>query len=274
MAGPRGASWEVLRFRLACGAFCVLEVTGWFDDSGTHKGSEIVYMAGFVAKVTRWKRFRERWLKILKHFDVPYFHAHDLNVFAPPYTGWHEEDRVKFVTALQRPITDELSAPIISVVYRAAYNELVVGRLRSRIGSPTALAMKGILLNVRLWAEDFGHSDPIGYGIDAGIAARREISNLLYRLRKDDDLQRDLRVGVYAEAAVNDTPELQAADMHVFDAQRQLKRELMGGDLPVWKSLRAMLSKFGKDYGKYSMGFDRQGIEAYIREIETKRIKL
>jgi hypothetical protein len=37
-----------------------MTLTGYFDESGTHAGSELMLMAGFVGDARQWRKFEKR----------------------------------------------------------------------------------------------------------------------------------------------------------------------------------------------------------------------
>ena len=51
-------------------------LTGYFDESGTHAGSELTLMAGFVGDARQWRKFEKRAGKLFGRFRVRYFPRH------------------------------------------------------------------------------------------------------------------------------------------------------------------------------------------------------
>jgi hypothetical protein len=51
----------------------IIRVCG--DESGTHDGSDIMMLAGYVATVGQWNPFDIGWNRALKRVGLPYFHA-------------------------------------------------------------------------------------------------------------------------------------------------------------------------------------------------------
>ncbi len=46
----------------------------YFDESGTHKGSDCVTVAGYIGDSQSWKRYDAEWQAALKAYGLPYFH--------------------------------------------------------------------------------------------------------------------------------------------------------------------------------------------------------
>jgi hypothetical protein len=45
------------------------------DEARTHKGSDLMTMAGYTARIGQWDRFDRRWRKGLRKAGLEYFHA-------------------------------------------------------------------------------------------------------------------------------------------------------------------------------------------------------
>src|ERR1700686_2693669 len=61
-------------------------VEAYFDESGTHQGSPIMCVAGYLFSPEQCKRFSEEWSAVLKEYGLPYFRmsecAHGTGVFS------------------------------------------------------------------------------------------------------------------------------------------------------------------------------------------------
>ncbi|MGD0485652.1 MAG: DUF3800 domain-containing protein [Syntrophorhabdales bacterium] len=49
----------------------------YLDESGTHGGSSLLVVAGWVGDAETWKSFVEEWMIHLRNAGIPYFHTHD-----------------------------------------------------------------------------------------------------------------------------------------------------------------------------------------------------
>src|SRR5688572_17388146 len=49
-------------------------LAAYFDESGTHKGSNWVAVAGYVADASAWVRYDEKWKSELTAYQLPFFH--------------------------------------------------------------------------------------------------------------------------------------------------------------------------------------------------------
>lgn len=246
------------------------------DDSGTHRGSEAVCLAGFIGQDHRWKKVVKEWNSTLYDYGVDSFHGTKLAHYEGEYKGWDEARRTRFTKRLIDIVAAHLSSFIMSTVHLEDYRQLVPANLRQRIGSPIALAMKGVLLNVDVWARDFSQIEPVGFLIDSGMKGRGEIAALLRRVRKHEKLSRELHIGALAEDLVERRPELQAADLHAYESYRFVTDQVINANKAgrgIRRPLNRILVEFGKDRN-YSKGFDRHGIGVYLRRVRNGEIDL
>lgn len=70
------------------------------DESGTHEGSPIVSVAGYMARGLKWQKFTTEWRRVLKPRGIEIFHATDCAALRGEFQGWTPENRDKLVRSL------------------------------------------------------------------------------------------------------------------------------------------------------------------------------
>lgn len=68
------------------------------DESGTHDGSRLTVMAGWIGRAEKWREFDERWIALLqrprpRRGSVSHIHGKDLRQGTKQFRGWPVEDR-------------------------------------------------------------------------------------------------------------------------------------------------------------------------------------
>jgi hypothetical protein len=240
----------------------------YLDDSGTHDGSPCVCLTGFVANERRWGDLSRRWGTCLDSYGVRYFHAAELERLRGPYRGWTVGKKDAFADSLRTIIEDTLSAPITSSVEMLPYSECVFQEdVRRAVGTPVALAMKGVLLNLAKYAHDVGIEAPIQITLDAGMRHAGELRVMLDRLHADEETRRTYFVGSPNLARVKESYPLQAADLHAYESWKAgcagLSHTSSDADYEVRIEARKLLAPFGSD-GTYDLGFGREGVQNYV----------
>jgi hypothetical protein len=76
----------------------------YLDESGTHAGSPIVTLAGYVSTEDRWQRFTAEWSAILHRFGANEFKTADWFSKKGEFNGWSDEIRYRLWHALARVI--------------------------------------------------------------------------------------------------------------------------------------------------------------------------
>src|SRR5438105_4466057 len=73
-AAPRGRTFVIL--------------TAYYDESGTHGGSPLTVLAGFVGSGDEWVGFEREWQKVLKKHKITHVRAKHLWHRQKQHKGW------------------------------------------------------------------------------------------------------------------------------------------------------------------------------------------
>src|SRR6266436_6070961 len=78
----------------------------YFDESGTHRASPVVVVAGWVSTDIQWRAFSTSWQKILRVAGLtpPVFHMTDFESRRPPFSDWKNSKRIKVLQRLHGQI--------------------------------------------------------------------------------------------------------------------------------------------------------------------------
>ncbi|HEX9397932.1 MAG TPA: DUF3800 domain-containing protein [Burkholderiales bacterium] len=68
-------------------------LTAYMDESGVHRGAQKTVMAGYVGYAGAWRKFEKKWVRMLKTFEIPYFHAKEIFQRDGIAKGWSEDKR-------------------------------------------------------------------------------------------------------------------------------------------------------------------------------------
>ena len=73
-----------------------MELVAYLDEAGTHAGSGLTVMAGWVEDVERWSRFDAAWGGLLARNRITHVHGTDLMGGKGPFKGWPRDRRAAF----------------------------------------------------------------------------------------------------------------------------------------------------------------------------------
>lgn len=85
---------ELIDFLSGNGRRYIAVIYAYLDESGTHKGSKILCVAGYAGNQSEWELFEKEWRLRLVDFGISCFHAKDPNCDPlRPYLAQAIEDR-------------------------------------------------------------------------------------------------------------------------------------------------------------------------------------
>ena len=99
--------------------------TAYYDESGTHNGSPLTVLAGFLAPAVVWSKFETEWKAVLDRHNITHVHAKHLHHREGEHKGW-TDGQVEALTADLMPVFTRNSAAIsggFSIIYEDDYRE-------------------------------------------------------------------------------------------------------------------------------------------------------
>jgi hypothetical protein len=97
-------------------------ISGYLDESGTHKGAILSVMAGFVADARQWRKFEKRASKLFKRFRVDVFHTIDVRRTDKDFEGWSVDRKIEFLDEFQHIINETLEHGVSAVLREDDYD--------------------------------------------------------------------------------------------------------------------------------------------------------
>lgn len=156
----------------------LLVLRAYFDDSGTHGGSEVVVWAGFMATCEEWGAIEEEWDALLRRYEITSFHATDVGHAERECEGWGINKREAAFLEFSRLLTSRNVAGISSVVRRSDWNAVPDPGIRSLFPQPSHLTFEHCMqqaLNLAQGASLVtGKIEKVSLYFDCGAASNRE----------------------------------------------------------------------------------------------------
>lgn len=101
---------------------------GFFDESGTHDGSEIIAVGGLIGTYDGWSRWELEWDQILKSRGVKVFHFSEFMARKGEFQNdWSDEERNEFMGRLCLTVSDNISVAVVTSVFKDNYEAVVPG---------------------------------------------------------------------------------------------------------------------------------------------------
>jgi hypothetical protein len=98
------------------------QLTGYFDESGTHGGAMVSGMAGFVGDKRQWAKFEKRTGKLFARHRVNVFHAIDVRRTKNDFGGWSVDRKIEFLDDFHHIINETLESGVAAFISEADYD--------------------------------------------------------------------------------------------------------------------------------------------------------
>jgi hypothetical protein len=223
-----GADFErLLDIYLGKGGTSVSTVEAYFNDSGTHPGSPVLCVAGYVFDKERAINFDREWRALLGVYHLPYFRmsacAHGSEPFNELSAGQRAALELNLVAIVNKWMTCGLAITV---------QPDVLGRILStRSGlaeSPFSYCARFILTSVRRRIEEKKIVGDCAYVFESGHQSQDEANEIMHRLYLDAKLRRAHRYLSHAFISKSIATPLQAADMLAWQWYTDSRRRIRG----------------------------------------------
>ena len=207
----------------------VLTIAGYFDESGTHSGSDTVAVAGYLAVPAAWEHFEQEWRVALADFGLDAFHMTDFANRAQVYEGWEEHeyrDRfARLVDIINRHVLCSIGAAIPMSAYREAFSTEATGAHAAPYVLATSMCITLAARVVR--AQSFDAR--IAYVFESGARGQGDVLEMFTANQRDEANREHHRLLRVAFEGKREFVPLQAADILAYELSRHLPR-LLGSD--------------------------------------------
>jgi hypothetical protein len=99
-----------------------MELTAYFDESGTHDDSAVAGMAGFVGDKRQWAKFEKRVKKLFARYKVGAYHTIDVRRTKADFKGWSVDRKIEFLDEFQHIINETLLGGVTAFIRREDYD--------------------------------------------------------------------------------------------------------------------------------------------------------
>lgn len=151
----------------------------YIDESGTHDGSPILTVAGYLFERTQARRFERDWGKVLDKYGLPYAHMKEAVCCKGVYkdAGMTIGDCENSNRLLIQNIKKRTRFGFGVSVDPAMYSR-IVGHYNNA-PSAYSFALQGCFTIIRRWVERTGYNGSIAYVFEAGHASQGEANRYI-----------------------------------------------------------------------------------------------
>ncbi len=227
-------------------------LAAYFDESGTHAGSEAVAVAGYVSTPERWLDFESEWRGALLDYGLAYFHMTDFANGAKSYAHWPQaQKRIRF-DRLANIINRHVIGSVGTVIPVQSYERIFNPAAKKHVGGPYGLAATANFLaiaRILRGMNALGHDLWVEYTFETGARGAGQVRRAFDYNAHDPTQRAELRVGSLAFADKPQAVPLQAADVLAYELYRHLPRQLGLDPRPLRGRHLSRLREPANDWG-------------------------
>lgn len=196
----------------------------YFDESGTHKGSQILAMAGYWFDADQARKFSRDWAKELERFGLPAAHQTDCALGFGDYKKMIKSRRVEIQKCLIEHIKRRSKFGFAICVGRSIYDEIMQGIA----GAPSAYTFLLLLCvnQIREEIEFTKYNGRVAYFFESGHADATEANKFMNHMAQCNPEPHGYAAHAFADKRI--ALPLQAADMLVWQVRHLFERALIG----------------------------------------------
>jgi hypothetical protein len=226
------ALWEAFVDAVVPEGGCVVVLSEvYFDESGTHDGSPMMTMAGYLFKAEQSKLFSRDWQKCLHRLGLPAAHMTDCATGNGDYARMSMEQRILSEKLLIQNIKRRSVLGFSIAVDPTMYDE-IMGPFAPAMPAYSCLLMIAVA-SIRTWAEAAGYEGRIAYFFESGHRHASEANQYMNMIAEYGPEVIDfMRYYAHAFLDKRNALPLQAADMLAWLHRNQLIKEREGRTKP------------------------------------------
>jgi hypothetical protein len=238
----------------------VTTVTSYFDDSGTDSASPLILYGGLFGFEHQWLGFERAWKDQLDHPTgnkppISRLHMYDLEHGLEEFAGYNQADKDNTIFNFRKIITDSGLHGYVNAIEKAAYDELIVGGLRSIWGDSEEHCVTQCILRLGLLVGEIDKGAELAFVFDNRQdrnEANKKAFEVFQRHREYATPELPIFSKILFDGSMKTTP-LQGADLVAYEYFRHVRNilSLKKADPPVrarqhWQRLHETGRFFGE----------------------------
>jgi hypothetical protein len=265
---------------------------GYFDESGTHDGSDIVAVVGYLGTYESWNRWEEEWDSVMRHFAVTDFH---MNEFENRYREfqcknywwwpWADDTRKRLIERVTTICQQRTIIGLGCALVREQYEKFLTDKIQGDLRHPYFFCMyacMNMLLNLGPhWVTEYGQIEkrlnsvkPVNFLFDQKkerfrfggrkISWEASALDLFQRIKSGLDPKGET-LGCLTFGDRRVYPQLRAADLITYESAKMARQLWKDRERPIRKSMEVLK----KDYNLLITFPTDRAMRNFVRIIEA-----
>lgn len=206
---------DILRVMLPGGGYTMIQAQAFFDESGSHHGSAILCVAGYVFRKNDAIKLGHEWRKVLRWKKLPYFHMVDCAHGNGPFANLTRDERIAVETRLIE-IIKRFAIQGITVTVDPMEYASFPAKLPIKPGlydNAYSFCAQSILAGISAFIEKNPQIGKMVYFFEAGHKSRPQAEEIMRAMFAVPKHKHDFRYAGHAFVQKEDSPQIQAADL-------------------------------------------------------------
>jgi len=187
----------------------------YFDESGTHAGSPVMCVAGYVIESDQRKRMQAEWDTILSRYSLPYFHMSECAHGAGVFRALSKPDRSEVCRSLIELIKLRVEIGIAVSVSESDYDTICPPAHRKI--DAYSFCLQYCMQGVVAWANRYRLDSPVSYFFKSGHRNQAVADGLVKWFRYSKRLVTGLRYRSHTFVSGKKLVGISAADLLAWE---------------------------------------------------------
>jgi hypothetical protein len=183
----------------------------YIDESGTHDGSPVLCVAGYLFRKRNAVKFAKVWGRILAGYGLPYFRMSDCAHGNGPFAGMDSAKRTEIEKRLIQTIHACAEFGFSITVNEADYEAIVTQR--PDIGGAYSFCLHGCLAVISNWRKRTGFRGEIAYFFESGHRDQGQANRIMVEIFTKPAARERMAYGSHSFVDKSKVVPLQPADM-------------------------------------------------------------
>lgn len=216
----------------------------FLDESGTHTGSRVTAMAGYVITADALRLLEEEWCSALAEYELDELHMKE---FVPPhgkYANWNNERKremlERLITLIHKHSSVGIGAALEMTELMTKSHALAHSKSPELVHSPYQWCFRYCVVQAAAWADASGLPGKIDYVLDDGCSVMGHIHQQFRLSVEDENTCEKFRLGNLSFADSKQSPALQCADLLAYEMYKEADRLISDAPRPPRGSFLAL----------------------------------
>jgi Protein of unknown function (DUF3800) len=213
----------------------------YFDESGSHEGSPVLSVGGYLFDKEQCKALDLGWKEVLEHYRLPFFRMSACAHRRWPFDHLSPEECIEAEKAMIQLINKHALLGVSMAINEDDYYAWFRGKSPSGKTAYSFCCWQ-ILAGIQSWIARNNFQGEVAYFFEAGHASMSEANALMHRIFRDPLLRSKYRYIAHSFVDKEKVRPVQTADILAWQQATQMKRWLKN-DNRMRADFRALASK-------------------------------